>query len=191
MRITPERRRIIALMADDEIRPAAAIAEAAACSPAVVRSFAEAGGLEGVLQAPSARFAGPDWQRPPPIFSPEQAAAAADLKARLAAGGYSAVLLDGVTGSGKTEVYLEAVAACLAAGHQALVLLPEIALSAQGLARFEARFGVPPAVWHSELTPKARRETWRAVASGEARVVVGARSALFFAFCRPQFDCGG
>ena len=91
-------------------------------------------------------------------------------------------LLDGVTGSGKTEVYFEAVAACLRAGRQALVLLPEIALSSQWLERFERRFGVAPAVWHSDLASRTRRITWRAVAEGGAPVVVGARSALFLPF---------
>ena len=95
---------------------------------------------------------------------------------------FSVTLLDGVTGSGKTEVYLEAVAECLRSGRQALVLLPEIALSSQWLERFERRFGVAPAVWHSDLSSRTRRITWRAVAEGAAPVVVGARSALFLPF---------
>ncbi|MBM3566351.1 MAG: primosomal protein N', partial [Alphaproteobacteria bacterium] len=89
---------------------------------------------------------------------------------------------DGVPGSGKTEVYFQAIAAALESGHQALVLLPEIALGAQWLARFHARFGVEPAVWHSDIGHADRRATWRAVADGEAKVVVGARSALFLPF---------
>jgi primosomal protein N' (replication factor Y) len=95
---------------------------------------------------------------------------------------FSVTLLTGVTGSGKTEVYLDAVAECLRQGRQALVLLPEIALSTQWLERFERRFGVAPALWHSELGSKLRRRTWRAVAEGEAPVLVGARSALFLPF---------
>jgi primosomal protein N' (replication factor Y) (superfamily II helicase) len=79
-------------------------------------------------------------------------------------------------------VYLEAIAACLRAGRQALVLLPEIALSSQWLERFARRFGVAPAVWHSDLPSRVRRTTWRAVAAGQADVVVGARSALFLPF---------
>ncbi|MFM2129373.1 MAG: Primosomal protein, partial [Pseudomonadota bacterium] len=98
------------------------------------------------------------------------------------AGGYSATVLDGVTGSGKTEVYFEAIAEALRLGRQVLVLLPEIALSAQWLERFEARFGAAPAAWHSELGAALRRDTWRAVAQGAARVVVGARSALFLPY---------
>ena len=100
----------------------------------------------------------------------------------MAARAFSVTLLDGVTGSGKTEVYLEAVAECLRQGRQALVLLPEIALSSQWLERFARRFGVAPAVWHSDLSSRTRRITWRAVADGAAPVVVGARSALFLPF---------
>jgi len=123
-----------------------------------------------------------DASLPGPALSPHQAAAAAALRAAVTAERFTVTLLDGVTGSGKTEVYLEAVAECLAAGKQALILLPEIALSVQFLDRFAARFGAAPAVWHSELTPAIRRETFRAVAEGRAPVVVGARSALFLPF---------
>jgi primosomal protein N' (replication factor Y) len=129
-------------------------------------------------------FAAADLTRPGPDLSAEQTAAAAPLRAAVSAQKFSVTLLDGVTGSGKTEVYLEAVAACLAAGKQALVLLPEIALSVQFLQRFEARFGAAPAVWHSELTPAVRRETFKAVAQGRAGMVVGARSALFLPFSK-------
>ncbi len=117
-----------------------------------------------------------------PQLSPAQASAAASLRTGVATKGFAVTLLDGVTGSGKTEVYLEAVAEALRMGRQALVLLPEIALSVPFLQRFTERFGVPPAVWHSQLTPAARRETWHAVAQGRAGVVVGARSALFLPF---------
>ncbi|HLO78368.1 MAG TPA: primosomal protein N', partial [Magnetospirillum sp.] len=126
-------------------------------------------------------FLPPDLSRPAPELSEGQQAAADALVAALD-GGFSVQVIDGVTGSGKTEVYFEAVAAALARGRQVLVLLPEIALSAQWLKRFTHRFGVPPAEWHSELSDAKRRETWRAVASGEARVVVGARSALFLPY---------
>ena len=104
------------------------------------------------------------------------------LVAAVALGGYSATLLKGVTGSGKTEVYLEAVAECLRQGRQALVLLPEIALTAEFLTRVEARFGARPAEWHSGVTMTERRRLWRMVAEGEAGLVVGARSALFLPF---------
>ncbi len=121
---------------------------------------------------------------PGPALSPAQDILSANLRADVAADKMSVTLLDGVTGSGKTEVYLEAVAQALRDQKQALVLLPEIALSIQFLARFSARFGAPPALWHSELTPAQRRATYRAVAEGRADVVVGARSALFLPFAR-------
>jgi len=92
------------------------------------------------------------------------------------------VLLDGVTGSGKTEVYFEAIAEGLRAGRQALVLLPEIALTEPFLKRFQARFGCAPVAWHSDLRSSQRRRAWRAIASGEAKVTVGARSALFLPY---------
>ncbi|MCH8184386.1 MAG: primosomal protein N', partial [Proteobacteria bacterium] len=95
---------------------------------------------------------------------------------------YSATLLEGVTGSGKTEVYFEAVAQALRQGRESLVLVPEIALTSQWLERFERRFGVRPAEWHSDLGRRERRRVWRAVAEGGAPVVIGARSALFLPF---------
>src|ERR1700723_2388892 len=104
---------------------------------------------------------------------PSAAAAVAALQADVRSRKFAVTLLDGVTGSGKTEVYLEAIAQALHQGGQALVLLPEIALSVQFFQRFERRFGAPPAVWHSELTPALRRETLRAVAEQRTQVVVG------------------
>ncbi len=141
----------------------------------------------GLLAEPAVRrkkfeFGLPDAGRAGMALSPGQAAAAAALRASVRTQKFGVTLLDGVTGSGKTAVYMEAVAECIAAGRQALVLLPEIALSIQFLQRFEARFGAAPAVWHSELTPAVRRATFRAVAEGRAKVVVGARSALFLPF---------
>ncbi|MEL7462144.1 MAG: primosomal protein N' [Pseudomonadota bacterium] len=112
----------------------------------------------------------------------EQQAAAENLRSGVASGAYRTTLLRGITGSGKTEVYLEAVAACLAAGRQALVLLPEIALTAEFLTRVEARFGARPAEWHSGITATERRRCWRMVGEGGADLVVGARSALFLPF---------
>ncbi len=127
-------------------------------------------------------FDAPDASHPGPQLSAQQTAAARDLCDAVAAQNYSCTLLQGVTGSGKTEVYFEAIAEALRHGKQALVLLPEIALTVQFLERFRARFGVLPAEWHSQLPDARRRNIWRAVANGEARVVVGARSALFLAF---------
>jgi primosomal protein N' (replication factor Y) (superfamily II helicase) len=115
-------------------------------------------------------------------LAPDQAEAAARLRARVASGDYGTTLLKGVTGSGKTEVYLEAVAECLAKGRQALVLLPEIALTAEFLNRVQARFGARPAEWHSGVTMTERRRCWRMVGEGGASLVVGARSALYLPF---------
>jgi primosomal protein N' (replication factor Y) len=123
-----------------------------------------------------------DPDLPGKALSEDQAAGAAVLAAGVASGEYGTTLLRGVTGSGKTEVYLEAVAAALRAGRQALVLLPEIALTAEFLTRVEARFGAKPAEWHSGATMTERRRIWRMVGQGDAQLVIGARSALFLPF---------
>lgn len=115
-------------------------------------------------------------------LNPEQNSAAQHIKTALEAQKFSVWLLDGVTGSGKTEVYYEALQKVIEEGGQALLMLPEISLSAQGLTRFQKRFGVAPLVWHSELSPKVRRNVWRRIASPEPLVVVGARSSLFLPF---------
>ena len=181
-RITPARARVAAVLADGAARSTAELARAAGVSTGVVRSMAQAGLLLPVAMPVRPPFAWPDPGKAGPVLSAEQAAGAAELRKATAARAFSVTLLDGVTGSGKTEVYLEAVAECVAQGRQALVLLPEIALSSQWLERFEQRFGVAPAVWHSDLPSRTRRVTWRAVAAGGAPVVVGARSALFLPF---------
>lgn len=182
LRLTPARKRILEILSDGPPRLAADVAAEAGCGTGVVRGLAEAGVLTTVPMLALPRFPRPDPEASPKTLSGAQRLAADDLSAKVTAGGYSATLLDGVTGSGKTEVYFEAVAAALRTGKQALVLLPEIALSAQWLDRFAQRFGVRPAEWHSEMAPPLRRHTWRAVAKGEARVVVGARSALFLPY---------
>ncbi len=112
----------------------------------------------------------------------DQAASAEILREGVRSGRYGTTLLQGVTGSGKTEVYLEAVAECLRQGRQALVLLPEIALTNEFINRVEARFGMPPAEWHSGVTMTERRRCWRMVGQGAAQLVVGARSALYLPF---------
>ncbi len=182
LRLTPARKRILEILSDGPPRLAADVAAEAGCGTGVVRGLADAGVLTTVPMLALPRFPRPDPDANPKTLSGAQRLAADDLAAKVSAGGYSATLLDGVTGSGKTEVYFEAVAAALRTGKQALVLLPEIALSAQWLDRFAQRFGVRPAEWHSEMAPPLRRHTWRAVAKGEARVVVGARSALFLPY---------
>ena len=148
----------------------------------VIKTMASIGLLEGVERTVRRSFPQPDGMRQGPALSPEQAVAAQGLVDAVLAHAFSATLLDGVPGAGKTEVYFEAIAAALASGRQVLVLLPEIALTAQWLKRFEDRFGALPASWHSGLTSLERRETWRAIAEGRVGVVVGARSALFLPF---------
>jgi len=182
VRLTAARKRVLDVLADGLARPATELASEAAVSSAVVRGLADAGALEQVPIHPGAPGALPDALPEGPPLSESQGAAADALVDRVRADAFSVTLLDGVTGSGKTEVYFQAVKEALAQGRQVLVLLPEIALSAQWLERFERRFGVEPAQWHSELTQAQRRDTWRAVARGEARVVVGARSALFLPY---------
>jgi primosomal protein N' (replication factor Y) len=182
-RLTAARRRVLDALANDEPRRAIELARAAGVGTGVVRGMAAAGLLVPAVLPAALPFAKPDPAHPLSSgLSPAQAARAAILSQVVAAREFSVTLLDGVTGSGKTEVYFEAVAECLRQSRQVLVLLPEIALSAQWLERFERRFGAAPAVWHSELTLRVRRVTWNAVATGEAPVVVGARSALFLPF---------
>ena len=158
------------------------LAEAAGVGASVVKGLVAQG---AVLEEDSPR------DMPYPRLDPglhgkpltaDQAAAAQVLRTGVEGGAYGTTLLDGVTGSGKTEVYLEAVAACLARGRQALVLLPEIALTGAFLTRVEARFGARPAEWHSGVTMTERRRCWRMVGQGGAQLVVGARSALFLPF---------
>jgi primosomal protein N' (replication factor Y) len=180
-RLTEARRRVLAVLAEGP-RGGAELARLAGVGSGVIRAMADAGLLMPVALAVAPPFGALDAEHPGPTLSADQSAAAAALRASVGAGAFSVTLLDGVTGSGKTEVYLEAVAECLRHGRQALVLLPEIALSSQWLERFERRFGVAPAIWHSDLPSRTRRITWRAVAEGGAQVVVGARSALFLPF---------
>lgn len=182
IKMTAARERVLAVVASGLPRTAAELAREAAVSPSVIKALADAGAIVPIplpaVPAPEV----PEWQRPGPALSTDQAAAAKALTDTTTRGGFSVTLLDGVPGSGKTEVYFQAIAETLKQGRQALVLLPEIALSAQWLQRFRARFAAAPAVWHSDLSDRERRATWRAVADGQARVVVGARSALFLPF---------
>jgi primosomal protein N' (replication factor Y) len=181
-RLTPGRRRVLQVLAGSPALPAAILAAEAGCGVGVVRAMVVAGLLAETRIAAAPPRPVPDWRRAFPKFSDDQAAAAEVIVTAVAARRFETILLDGVTGSGKTEVYFKAVAAALAAGRQVLVLLPEIALGAQWRSRFERQFGCPPAVWHSEIGQAERRALWRDVAEGKARVVVGARSALFLPF---------
>ena len=177
-RWTPARRAAAAALAAGAL-PRAELVAASGASPAVISSLIKAGVIAEVTC--------PEEERPgetghPPTLSPDQTEAATALKAAVERGGFAPILLDGVTGSGKTAVYLEAVAQALAGGRQALVLMPEIALTPMVRARLEERFGASPGEWHSQRSPAARAALWRAVADGRETVVVGARSALFLPF---------
>ena len=185
-RMTTARERALALLADGMVRGKSDAAREAGVSVGVIDGLIDEGTLETVVLPPEPVAAKPDPDFVQTDFTSDQNAAAAQLKATVAADGYSVTLLDGVTGSGKTEVYFEAVADVIRRGRQSLILMPEIALTAQFLDRFAARFGTRPAEWHSELSPRKRARTWRAVADGEVSVVVGARSALFL----PYADLG-
>jgi primosomal protein N' (replication factor Y) (superfamily II helicase) len=178
--LSAPRRRVLAALGDRRPRPAAEIARLAGVGAGVVQAMARAGLLTPTpvpepAEAPLVPGAGH-------ALSAAQSEAAAALGRLVAAGRHSVTLLEGVPGAGKTEVYLEAAAAALARGRQVLILLPEIALTAQLLERFGRRFGRPPAAWHSELGAAARRRTWRRIALGREPVVIGARSALFLPF---------
>ena len=185
-RMTPARQRVLALLADGMLRGKSEAAREAGVSAGVIDGLIDEGTLQTVVLPPEPVAEQPDPDFAQPEFSAAQCAAADALKATVAKGGYTVTLLDGVTGSGKTEVYFEAIADTIRSGRQSLILMPEIALTAQFLDRFALRFGTRPAEWHSELTPRRRARSWAAVAKGEAAVVVGARSALFL----PYADLG-
>jgi len=182
-RATPARTRVLEALGEAAQIPAD-LARTAQVSSGVIRGLLDEGVLEGVMLAPASPFAAPDLTLPHPPLNPSQAAAADELKALVDQDRFGVALLDGVTGSGKTEVYLEAAARALGSSPtaQVLVLLPEIALTQAVIDRFQRRFGATPAEWHSGVAPPRRRITWEAVAAGEARIVVGARSALFLPF---------
>ncbi|WP_128893070.1 primosomal protein N' [Erythrobacter sp. HKB08] len=180
-RMTPKRELAMAAL-EGEQATIRELAEIAGVSDAVLRGLVNQGALEPVVV---------DCDRPYPRanaghatvdLSEEQQAVSARLVEAVEAEEFAPFLLDGVTGSGKTETYFEPMAAALRADRQVLVLLPEIALTENFLRRFEERFGAPPIVWHSSLKSTERRRAWRAIASGEAQVVVGARSALFLPY---------
>ncbi len=181
-RLTPGREKALAALEGRQgtIRE---LAHHAGVSDAVLRGLVNAGAFEAIVVDADRPLAVPDPDHAPPDLNEAQRAAAASL-AQAIGTSFDPVLLDGVTGSGKTEVYFEAIAECLRQGRQALVLLPEIALTEPFLNRFEARFGCSPVPWHSDLRSSQRRRAWRGIASGEAAVTVGARSALFLPYAK-------
>ena len=183
-KLTAQRARVLEVASDGLARRAADLAAEAGVSAAVVKGLVDLGALEPVALPALAPFSEPQPGHNPVELSSQQRQAATTLRAAVTARGFSVSLLDGVTGSGKTEVYFEAMAAALAQGRQVLLLLPEIALTGQFLRRVEERFGVAPAEWHSAVRPRERERVWRGVATGEAKIVVGARSALFLPWAK-------
>ena len=183
-RLTPARSRVMAVLdaAPDAVITKRALAEAAGCSVGVIDGLVDEGTLAPEALPPDPPAPAPDPDAAVVKLDPDQAEAAARLAERTAERRFSVTLLEGVTGSGKTETYFEAVAAALHAGRQTLILLPEIALTAQFLDRFAERFGTRPAEWHSGVSPRRRARTWSGIASGEIKVVAGARSSLFLPF---------
>jgi len=187
-RITPARKRVLKLATEtgDADGPMAwsrsGLAHAAGVSPAVISGLIKLGIFEKVLMPPPPVVTKPDPTHHHIDLNDEQRLAADRLETTLDKDEFSVTLIDGITGSGKTEVYFEAIARALRKGQQVLILLPEIALTTTFLERFEQRFGAPPAEWHSAINPKKREKTWREIATGDVRVVAGARSALFLPF---------
>src|SRR6478672_4739869 len=181
-RLTPARRRVLDALADGLLRTKSEAAKDAGVSAGVIDGLVDEGTLEVLALPPEpvARQPDPDY-REPELNGPQRMAADI-LRGAVRQGRYTVDLLDGVTGSGKTEVYFEAIAETIRRRRQSLILMPEIALTAQFLDRFAQRFGVRPLEWHSELTPRTRQRNWAAIAAGEAPVVVGARSALFLPY---------
>ncbi len=183
-RMTEARARVLTVMEEFSALAFTAkeLSDLAEVTPSVVKGLVKQGALREEETPRDLPYPPLDPARPGKQLTEDQAAAAANLAKAVQSGSYGTTLLKGVTGSGKTEVYLEAVAACLRSGRQALVLLPEIALTAEFLKRVEQRFGATPAEWHSGATMTERRRVWRMVGQGSAQLVIGARSALFLPF---------
>ena len=181
-RMTPARARVIEAAEGGLAFRKSELAQAAAVSAGVIDALIDEGTLEvlALPRDPVALPPDPDFAQMP--LEDDQRAAADVLMRKAQAKEFSVTLLEGVTGSGKTEVYFEAVASALKEGRQTLIMMPEIALTAQFLERFEARFGVKPAEWHSGVGARKRAQIWLGAASGDVRVVAGARSALFLPF---------
>jgi primosomal protein N' (replication factor Y) len=181
-RMTSARERVIATADNGFTWTRSGLAHAAGTSSSVIDGLTAQGVFETVFMPPPPVVALPDPDYVEHRLEGPQKQAALDLLESVDAGGFSVSLIDGITGSGKTEVYFEAIAATLKAGKQVLILLPEIALTASFLERFQDRFGSKPAEWHSDLAPRTREKVWRQVTEGGVRVVAGARSALFLPF---------
>ena len=181
-RVTPARARALELAEGGMAWTRTGLAHAAGVSATVIDGLVAQGVFEHVMIPARPVVAAPDVNYARASLSGDQQDAANELVGAVDKGRFSVSLLDGVTGSGKTEVYFEAVAKAIEKGKQVLILLPEIALTQQFLDRFHDRFGTKPAEWHSELAPRMRERVWRQVMEGQVRVVAGARSALFLPF---------
>jgi len=180
-KMTPARLRVMDVLADGSAWTKTAIIGGSGVSASVIEGLEKAGALERIEVPAPPIVEPPDPEAAVPVLSPEQAQAMAQIR-ELDVAGFGVALLDGVTGGGKTEVFFEAVADTVRAGRQGLILLPEIALTHTFIERFTKRFGTRPAEWHSDMTPAQRARVWRGVLSGQVRVVLGARSALFLPF---------
>jgi primosomal protein N' (replication factor Y) (superfamily II helicase) len=185
-RLTPARRRVIDVLSDGLLHGRSEAAKEAGVTSGVIDGLVDEGTLTVETMPRALPPPPPDPAYAQPEFSRAQRVAVDAMRALAANGSFHVALLDGVTGSGKTEVYFEAIAETIRRGKQSLILMPEIALTGQFLDRFSSRFGVRPMEWHSELTPRTRARNWAAISAGEAPVVVGARSALFL----PYADLG-
>ncbi|WP_455476238.1 primosomal protein N' [Bartonella sp. B17] len=181
-RLTPARSRVLELVRGGSVWTRSGLAHAAGVSVSVVDGLKSLGVFENVMVPSPDLVAMPDPNFCLPVLEGAQSEAAALLREGVLSSKFQVFLLEGVTGSGKTEVYFEAIAQALICGKQVLILLPEIALTQQFLDRFYARFGAAAAEWHSDLAPRRRERVWRQVAEGRVRVVAGARSALFLPF---------
>jgi len=181
-RLTPARKNVLAFSDRGLSWTKSGLAHAAGVSTSVVDGLVKQGVMEKIQLPPEPLFAKPQSDYALTELTDSQHASAKSLRETIRKNQSNVTLLEGVTGSGKTEVYFEALAECIEQGKQALVLIPEIALTATFLERFEQRFGTRPAEWHSDMPPRAREKTWRQIATGELQVVAGARSSLFLPF---------
>ncbi|KNY14651.1 primosome assembly protein PriA [Shinella sp. SUS2] len=181
-RLTSARERVLELIEDGIPWTRSGLAHASGTSTSVIDGLVKQGTFETVFLPPPPVVALPDPDYVAPRLEGPQTDSAAELVESVQKGEFSVSLIDGITGSGKTEVYFEAIAETLRRGKQVLILLPEIALTASFLERFHDRFGAKPAEWHSDLAPRTRERVWRQVTTGDVRVVAGARSALFLPF---------
>ena len=181
-RLTPARKHVMEFAEHGLSWTKSGLAHAAGVTPSVIDGLAKLGVMEIIELPAQPLFPKPDSTYGTTKLTSDQQIKADELRNIVKSGTAGTTLLEGITGSGKTEVYFEALAECFAKGKQALVLLPEIALTTTFLERFEQRFGARPAEWHSELAPRAREKTWRQITTGELQIVAGARSSLFLPF---------